>query len=227
MKLDTNLEYQSTIGIMGVLAPLYLKGEKMAKKSKKHKDFVLMMNRIIKWLYANGKIDRLVVSKQVIKDMCAPVVGGTSYNYIIPRFYFALEDGIVAIHHGKIVLTGDINNREKNESISRDYDNKAIRKKINDIKQSKKTYRIKLKKESNMFYSSREWRELRVKALVKYGRKCCLCGRGIEHGVILHVDHIKPKSKYPHLSLRLDNLQILCEDCNLGKSNKYEEQWRD
>ena len=77
------------------------------------------------------------------------------------------------------------------------------------------------------FYQSIEWRELRVKALVKYGRKCCLCGRGIEHGVILHVDHIKPKSKYPHLSLRLDNLQILCEDCNLGKSNKYEEQWRD
>jgi hypothetical protein len=37
----------------------------------------------------------------------------------------------------------------------------------------------------------------------------------------LHVDHIKPVSKYPELKLEFDNLQILCENCNLGKSNIY------
>ena len=79
---------------------------------------------------------------------------------------------------------------------------------------------------SNVFYSSREWRELRVKALTKYGRHCCLCGRGVEHGIILHVDHIKPRSKNPYLGLDINNLQILCEDCNIGKSNKYSEDWR-
>jgi 5-methylcytosine-specific restriction endonuclease McrA len=83
---------------------------------------------------------------------------------------------------------------------------------------------IKVKGE---FYKSREWRELRVKALINNGRKCCLCGRNPkEHGIILHVDHIKPRSKYPELELKLRNLQILCEDCNLGKSNKYEDDWR-
>lgn len=76
------------------------------------------------------------------------------------------------------------------------------------------------------FYSSRGWRELRVKALVNQGRKCCLCGRTPKDNVILHVDHIKPRSKYPELELKLSNLQILCADCNLGKSNKYEEDWR-
>ena len=83
-----------------------------------------------------------------------------------------------------------------------------------------------LKAPSN-FYNSREWRSLRVKALINNGRKCCLCGRNPkEHGIILHVDHIKPRSKYPELELKLRNLQILCEDCNLGKSNKYEDDWR-
>ena len=33
------------------------------------------------------------------------------------------------------------------------------------------------------------------------------------------VDHIKPRSRFPGLELDPDNLQILCSDCNMGKSN--------
>lgn len=80
--------------------------------------------------------------------------------------------------------------------------------------------------DSSNFYSSARWRGLRVKALVKYGRKCCLCGSTVSDGVKLHVDHIKPRSKFPQLQYSLSNLQILCEDCNLGKSNKYSDNWR-
>jgi len=43
---------------------------------------------------------------------------------------------------------------------------------------------------------------------------------------VLHVDHIKPRSKYPELSLTFSNLQILCEDCNFGKSNIDQTDWR-
>ena len=48
--------------------------------------------------------------------------------------------------------------------------------------------------------------------------KCVLCGRGVEDGVKLHIDHFIPiagggTSEY-------DNLRTLCEDCNLGKSAK-------
>ena len=72
------------------------------------------------------------------------------------------------------------------------------------------------------FYSCKEWRELRYRCLVKYESKCMCCGRSVaEHGIVLHVDHIKPRSKFPKLELELDNLQVLCEDCNLGKSNKF------
>lgn len=76
---------------------------------------------------------------------------------------------------------------------------------------------------SNEFYRTREWLEARYKTLVKYGRVCQCCG---STSPILHVDHIKPRSKYPDLELSLDNLQVLCEACNIGKSNKDVTDWR-
>ena len=77
--------------------------------------------------------------------------------------------------------------------------------------------RSKIKKEHDKkFYESREWRELRFQILNSHGRRCNLC-----HSTegTFHVDHIKPRSKYPHLELTPSNLQVLCEDCNLGKSD--------
>ena len=69
------------------------------------------------------------------------------------------------------------------------------------------------------FYLTREWRELRWKVLIASDGKCKMCGRGKQDGVIIHVDHIKPRSKFQELELVFNNLQVLCEDCNLGKSN--------
>jgi hypothetical protein len=77
---------------------------------------------------------------------------------------------------------------------------------------------------SEEFYNSRVWLSLRYKALLKYNRKCMCCGAS---GVEIHIDHIKPRSLYPELELSLDNLQILCRDCNLGKSNTDETDFRD
>jgi 5-methylcytosine-specific restriction endonuclease McrA len=73
------------------------------------------------------------------------------------------------------------------------------------------------------FYQSREWMELRFKVLVKFGRKCICCFRT---NVELHVDHIKPLSKFPDSALDENNLQVLCRECNLGKSNKFETDFR-
>lgn len=82
---------------------------------------------------------------------------------------------------------------------------------------------ISLANNSDAFYRSRAWRQLRLKAFARYGRKCACCGaRNTE----LHVDHIKPRSKFPKLALDIRNLQILCRDCNLGKSNVLEADFR-
>ena len=77
------------------------------------------------------------------------------------------------------------------------------------------------------FYWSREWRTLRARVIACYKRMCMMCGRNpVDDGIKIHVDHIKPRSKYPELSLDFNNLQLLCEDCNMGKGNKDETDWR-
>ena len=77
------------------------------------------------------------------------------------------------------------------------------------------------------FYLSDEWRKLRYRVIRKYKATCMACGRNYRtHKVIIHVDHIKPRSKYPHLALVFENMQVLCEDCNLGKGNTDEIDWR-
>jgi len=76
------------------------------------------------------------------------------------------------------------------------------------------------------FYESREWKELRYRVLERHGTNCQCCGAGRKTGAVVHVDHIKPRSKYPELALEFDNLQVLCEACNIGKSNKFSTDWR-
>lgn len=72
-----------------------------------------------------------------------------------------------------------------------------------------------------------EWRLLRYEALKKANGACECCGATPESsGQPLHVDHIKPKSIYPHLEFELLNLQVLCADCNIGKGNWDEMNWR-
>lgn len=74
------------------------------------------------------------------------------------------------------------------------------------------------------FYASREWLGLRYDALLKYGRDCMCCGVLARPP---HIDHIKPRSKFPELQLELSNLQVLCKECNLGKSNRDSTDWRE
>lgn len=83
-----------------------------------------------------------------------------------------------------------------------------------------------VRNDSRTFYASPEWRRLRYKALKIYGGKCACCGRSAKDGLKMHVDHIKPRSKYPELALKITNLQILCEECNIAKSNTDDIQWR-
>lgn len=75
------------------------------------------------------------------------------------------------------------------------------------------------------FYKSRAWRELRLEAL-RNMRNCQACGRGPQHGIVLHVDHIQPRYRAPHLSLVLSNCQVFCEDCNVGKGAWDETDFR-
>lgn len=77
------------------------------------------------------------------------------------------------------------------------------------------------------FFDSNKWQRLRYEVLVESKGCCTLCGRSArEHGVVLEVDHIKPRSRFPNLSLVKSNLQVLCFDCNRGKGNRDTTDWR-
>lgn len=72
---------------------------------------------------------------------------------------------------------------------------------------------------SDKFIHSKAWKRLRIQALNKHGRKCQCCGASPAAGAILNVDHIRPRRLFPALALHLENLQVLCSDCNEGKGN--------
>lgn len=81
----------------------------------------------------------------------------------------------------------------------------------------------------NTFYDSWAWKDLRLQVLQKYGRRCQCCGAKPEktNKVVINVDHIKPLRNYPELALDINNLQVLCSDCNMGKGYWNTTDFRD
>jgi hypothetical protein len=53
--------------------------------------------------------------------------------------------------------------------------------------------------------------------------KCMYCESKIEQVSYSHVEHIKPKVKFPELEFVWDNLGFSCEVCNNKKWQKYDE----
>lgn len=60
---------------------------------------------------------------------------------------------------------------------------------------------------------------VRLKVLYRDNFRCVFCGKSpaTDIGTKLHLDHIKPFSKGGKSTM--ENLQTLCEECNLGKSD--------
>jgi HNH endonuclease len=79
---------------------------------------------------------------------------------------------------------------------------------------------------SDEFYLSQEWLALRYQALKRYGGMCQCCGATAQIDNPLHVDHIKPRSRFPELALDITNLQVLCMNCNRGKGASDITNWR-
>lgn len=76
---------------------------------------------------------------------------------------------------------------------------------------------------STEFLLSYEWRKVRMEAIKRYGN-VCMCCRSPTNPI--HVDHIKPRRDFPELALEIENLQVLCDECNHGKGNWDTTDWR-
>ena len=84
--------------------------------------------------------------------------------------------------------------------------------KLNYSKKQKST-----KKKESTSWSRYISKSVRVTVLNRDNFKCVFCGRNSQQ-IELHIDHIIPFSKGG--SNDISNLQTLCVDCNLGKSDR-------
>ena len=75
-----------------------------------------------------------------------------------------------------------------------------------------------IKKSSSKIERNKMTAGLRFDIFKRDGYKCKICGRSAKDGVKLHVDHIVPIAKGGKTIP--ENLQTLCQDCNLGKGTK-------
>jgi hypothetical protein len=101
-------------------------------------------------------------------------------------------------------INSDDDEEEKNESVPSEV--------VIDTSNDKKpTFKHKTKRDINL--------RLRFKVMARDHFKCCKCGKSpaTDPSVILHIDHIHPYSKGGETIM--ENLQTLCSDCNLGKSD--------
>lgn len=81
------------------------------------------------------------------------------------------------------------------------------------------------KPKDNDWHRKAQWRNLRKKVLDHYGDICQRCGAS-GNDTEIHVDHIKPRSKYPESAFEFGNLQVLCRNCNFSKNNRHNTDYR-
>lgn len=82
----------------------------------------------------------------------------------------------------------------------------------------KRAKKIKLKAKVTQKNSRHIPRSIRVDILRRDNYRCVFCGVSAKKAE-LQIDHIIPFSQGG--SNTMDNLQTLCSDCNLGKSNRF------
>jgi 5-methylcytosine-specific restriction endonuclease McrA len=73
------------------------------------------------------------------------------------------------------------------------------------------------------FYDTDAWIFLRRSVISLYGRECMRCHKTTQ---MANVDHIKPRSKHKEIQLDAANMQVLCYDCNMDKSNIHDTDYR-
>lgn len=132
-------------------------------------------------------------------------IGATTFNRHFGGWRSALE-----------AFVKYINSEDISESSSRNDTNS-----IKDVANYTKTDYQSLESSNTTTHTTKRDINLRLRFIVmaRDNFKCCICGKSpaTDPSVTLHVDHIKPWAKGGETTI--DNLQTLCSECNLGKSD--------
>jgi len=188
--------------------------KKLVNDKKKRKRYIYIRTALEKYErltgeHLKGDIGVIPLANRITGKVCSK---NASWDII-----FDYCEGEHLVSKNVRNLRNELRKKEskgKDKSIQRENSNKLL----NDFYTKEKAL---------AFYASREWRSLRVEIIEEQKGECQMCGRSHKkHGVTIHVDHIIPLSVDWSRRLDKNNLQLLCEDCNLGKSNRYSTDWR-
>ena len=148
-------------------------------------------------------------------------------DYLIVDYYFNgifLTDDDLHMHH---CWFGADDEEFEDSGFNQHLLGEPLTKFIEDLTQQKKLGEINIKEiKVILMYNkptkakrqrTRIPRGLRHEVFKRDGYKCVECGASKEDGATLHIDHKIPVSKGG--TDELDNLQTLCSDCNLNKSD--------
>lgn len=181
----------------------------MNKKTKQ-------VNFRIRWMAERLQLptqDFQKIVLELIKYFSLPILAGD------PKKRNEILASVIAQRHPEVeqlfFMTPEEKAKRKNKRIY--LQKKKERKELNNLMRG-----VTLFKD---FYKSWEWKTLRYEFLKSRQRICDCCGRSPKDGIKIHVDHIKPIRFHWHLRLKISNLQILCEDCNMGKGSHDETDW--
>lgn len=161
---------------------------------------------------------REVVRKTKAKEPLTDIDLRTAYKFpgLIRKFCLYLDDPYLA-QYMDAVAQGKTRYRMPSDTVGTLTANVSVT----------VSYDQKKRWEPDPYYKTAEWKRLRYDAIKLHGAKCVACGRTPrDHGIVINVDHIKPIRLYPELRDKLNNLQPLCDDCNAGKGNRDQTDWR-
>lgn len=80
------------------------------------------------------------------------------------------------------------------------------------------------KKKVKSIYSSYNKPDIKETLNRMYNNHCCYCESRVGVVDYPHIEHRKPKRKYPELTFDWDNLHLACEKCNKIKGEEYNEK---
>lgn len=82
------------------------------------------------------------------------------------------------------------------------------------------------RKHTQAFYATLAWKELSYRTRTRYPPRCMLCLKPGSETNPLVCDHIKPLRFNWELRLDPNNMQILCNNCNIGKGSHCDADYR-
>jgi hypothetical protein len=65
-------------------------------------------------------------------------------------------------------------------------------------------------------------KEIKDALKIECNSKCMYCESIVGHITYEHIEHIKPKAKYPRLTFEYSNLGLACPKCNMNKHDTYD-----